>query len=686
MDTSAVVYLQQALIVIDKLIEESIRRAEAAGFDASDGLRGLIVHPAELQKLLASPTMASLWEGSPAAQIRLSLPPTDDQSLPLLAMVDSFGLNAIDVFILLLALAPDVDRRYERIFAFLQDDVSLRRASVHLIMNLLGGDVAQRTAVWQRMQVGMPLRDHGLIVLEAAPNRPNSAALTQLVRVDERVVGHVMGDNGIDERILNAVEFMTENAHSHIAPAQLQVLSEQFVHAPLIAMQGRQMLEMTETALMLCAAHRMPLLRIRGADLKRPDQPLLPEWRLALREGYLQRAALLVTDWDDLLDDKRKFPRECWKLLVRYPAPVFLCMSEMWEPDDAHRQRRMLRLKFAIPDFDARLAIWRSALGSTRIAESVLHELAARYRFDRTQVSRAVQHARDLVASDGAVLDDKTLQSGAQALSRIHLGQYARHVEARANWSNLILPAEQVIILRELIDRARLGHVVQNEWGFGSGFTKANGISALFAGDSGTGKTLSAQVIAGELGLPLYKIDLSGVVSKYIGETEKNLRTIFEAAHANNAILFFDEADALFGKRSEVKDAHDRYANIEVAYLLQQIEEYEGIAILATNLRQNLDDAFTRRLDFLIDFPFPDSEYRERIWAVHFPARAPLAADVNLGELAKRYELAGGNIRNAALAAAYLAAADGGEITRQHIQNAIRREHQKMGRLTYGFE
>src|SRR6185369_7694969 len=205
--------------------------------------------------------------------------------------------------------------------------------------------------------------------------------------------------------------------------------------------------------------------------------------------------------------------------------------------------------------------------------------------------------------------------------------------------------------------------LVLDEWGFGARLPLGSGVNVLFSGPSGTGKTMAAQVVAGALGLDLYRIDLSRVVSKYIGETEKNLGTIFDEAQSSNAILFFDEADALFGKRSEVKDAHDRYANIEVAYLLQRIESYDGVAIMATNLRQNIDEAFTRRLDFLVDFPFPETEYRHRIWATHFPPEAPLASDVDLMEIAEHYRLAGGNIRNVALAAAYLAAANGGAIS-----------------------
>ena len=192
------------------------------------------------------------------------------------------------------------------------------------------------------------------------------------------------------------------------------------------------------------------------------------------------------------------------------------------------------------------------------------------------------------------------------------------------------------------------------------------GLNALFAGPPGTGKTMAAEVIAGELQLDLYKIDLSQVVSKYIGETEKNLDRIFTAAESANAILFFDEADALFGKRSEVKDSHDRYANIEIGYLLQKMEEYEGVAILATNLRQNLDEAFVRRMHFVVDFPFPDEEHRRRIWGVTFPREAPLGADIDFCALAREVRLAGGNIKNIALAAAFYAAADG-RVIHEHI-------------------
>jgi SpoVK/Ycf46/Vps4 family AAA+-type ATPase len=257
---------------------------------------------------------------------------------------------------------------------------------------------------------------------------------------------------------------------------------------------------------------------------------------------------------------------------------------------------------------------------------------------------------------------------------------FARRVRLVHGWDDLVVPDEVLRQLHELTARLEHRTRVLGEWGFERKLSGGRGITALFAGPSGTGKTMAAGVIAAELGLDLYAVDLSMVVSKYIGETEKNLARVFDAASDTDAVLFFDEADALFGKRSEVRDAHDRYANIEIAYLLQRMEQYDGLAVLATNLRHHLDEAFTRRLDVIVDFPFPGVEERRRIWRACLPPELPLAADVDLVEAAQ-FRLAGGNIRNAALGAAYLAAADDGRVGRRHLLDAVRREYQKIGKV-----
>jgi SpoVK/Ycf46/Vps4 family AAA+-type ATPase len=295
-----------------------------------------------------------------------------------------------------------------------------------------------------------------------------------------------------------------------------------------------------------------------------------------------------------------------------------------------------------------------------------------------------VRLARDtvLMASEPLRLTD--VSAACRQLSARTLGGIAVKLTPKARWDDLVLPVDPMAMLHEIRDQFEHRHQVLDGWGFGAKLSRGKGLSALFSGPPGTGKTMAAEGLAAALGLDLYQVDLSTVVSKYIGETEKNLAKIFDEAGAGNAILFFDEADALFGKRTEVSDAHDRYANIETSYLLQKMDEYDGVVILASNLRQNLDEAFTRRLRFVVEFPFPDAESRRRIWHAVFPSQAPVSADVDFADLAERFALSGGNIKNIALHAAFLAAVDSDEIARRHVMAGTRREFEKTGKVWTG--
>lgn len=257
--------------------------------------------------------------------------------------------------------------------------------------------------------------------------------------------------------------------------------------------------------------------------------------------------------------------------------------------------------------------------------------------------------------------------------------QLAQRIDAKATWDLLVLPSEQKELLHQITEQVSKRKRVYEDWGFRERMNRGLGISALFAGESGTGKTMAAEVIANDLELDLFRIDLSAVISKYIGETEKNLRKLFDAAEDSGAILFFDEADALFGKRSEVKDSHDRYANIEINYLLQRMEGYRGLAILATNMKSALDKAFVRRLRFIVDFPFPGVEERKEIWRKVFPPETPVDEGVVFQFLAK-HPLTGGSIHNVALNAAFLAAQEGGPVTMPLLLTAARTEFKKLER------
>lgn len=366
-------------------------------------------------------------------------------------------------------------------------------------------------------------------------------------------------------------------------------------------------------------------------------------------------------------------------LLRDYPAPLILCADT--ETDTDAGARPLLSLHCRPLDAPGLRRMWRQLL--PEMADSAA-QLAARYPFEPFLARRICDdlrlgpELRD--ATGGAGARWRRIAGAVRARSQGGLGAGIQLLEAGAGWEQLVLPAPQLDQLRDAAGRLLLQPQVLDEWRFLDGRRGARGVRMLFAGPPGTGKTLSAEVMASAMGVDLLQVDLSRVVSKWIGETEKNLARVFAAAESARAVLFFDEADALFGKRTEVSDAHDRYANLETAYLLSRLERYDGLAVLATNYRQNIDSAFSRRLDFIIEFEEPGQRERLRLWQCHIPAGAPLAEDVDLAELAAQFPIVGGHIRNAALGAAFLAAADGGALHKRHFIQAIKREYEKSGR------
>jgi SpoVK/Ycf46/Vps4 family AAA+-type ATPase len=334
------------------------------------------------------------------------------------------------------------------------------------------------------------------------------------------------------------------------------------------------------------------------------------------------------------------------------------------------------------PSYDARVALWGRMLNGDGAGIDV-PALANRFRMTGGQIRDAAATARALARARGhdARVTAEDLDAACRIQSTPRLGALARKITPRYGWNDIVLPEDRREMLREIVGTMKHRALVLHRWGFDRKLAMGKGLNVLFAGPPGTGKTMAAEIMASELRLDLYRIDLSTMVSKYIGETEKNLSKVFAEAETSGAILFFDEADAMFGKRSEVKDSHDRYANLEVSYLLQRMEEYGGVVILATNFRKNMDEAFVRRMHFAIDFPFPGERERLRIWEGVFPSALPRDPDIALPAVARKLELAGGNIRNIALAAAFLAAGEGGVVTTAHLARAARREFQKMGKV-----
>jgi SpoVK/Ycf46/Vps4 family AAA+-type ATPase len=407
--------------------------------------------------------------------------------------------------------------------------------------------------------------------------------------------------------------------------------------------------------------------------------------RRLYREALLQGAAVYLSRFDRLLYEPRARALLGELEALLREAAWFTCVEgeRLWLPPTLADGVAFLPIALAAPDYRERLARWQGALRAAGAAldEVALGTLAARYRFTAGEIAQAARLALDQARAQGAARpDEPAVRRTCRHYAKARADRLARQTEPRATWDDLLLPPDVRAQLEELCAQVRHRGKVLYEWGFDRRLTLGKGLYALFTGPSGTGKTLAAEVIARALEFDLLKIDLSAVVSKYIGETEKNLQRVFDSADRADCILLFDEADALFGKRSEIKDAHDRYANIEIDFLLQRLEEYEGVAILTSNFAQNIDEAFARRLQFTVEFPFPDERLRLAIWRNHFPKEAPVAADLDLEYFARELKIAGGSIRKIVLNAAFLAADEGEPISASHLLRATRREYERMGK------
>jgi hypothetical protein len=515
----------------------------------------------------------------------------------------------------------------------------------------------------------------GLLELEDA-DRP---LLSRALRVPDRVVAHLLGDDTPDDVLHGLTQAIDSFAEAPDAATLAEVerrpgLVELLRAGPaLIQLREQRKGSADAVALALFAAAGRPALRITLTEkvLARADQ-IVPA---LIREARLRRAGLVV-------------------LLPEPVDPGPLCTDQVpvLLVGEARRESGGWPVRPLVVDVESPaggspewIARWRSELGPLAPGTD-LEATVAPFRLTATGIARAAGTARALAALEGRQPDETHIRRAARQENARGMGPGVRHVEPAVGWPDLVLPETEGARLRELVDRVRNRDRVLGAWGLRTGGGRGRGVAALFAGESGTGKTLAAEVVAGELGLDLYVVELSALVDKYVGETEKNLERLFAEADRVDAVILFDEADAVFGKRSETKDAHDRYANMESAYLLQRLESFNGVALLTTNLRANIDDAFTRRFDLIVDFPFPDAALRKALWQRCLAGSVPLEPDVADGSaldaVADRFELAGGAIRAAATTAAYLAAAGGRRVGAEDLLTGAQREYRKMGRLS----
>jgi vesicle-fusing ATPase len=572
-----------------------------------------------------------------------------------------FGLSPFERDLVLLSASIELDGDVASVAASILGGTDPRPTFGLALSVLTGGH-------WDAIAPASPLRSWRLVELGPGPTLPS-----RTIRIDEGVLHHLTGIVAIDER-LDGIAFVGSRAVP-LAPAQLELAAELARtvvtgDSTVVQLDGDDVDARLDVACQVAAGLELVPLVIRPASLvSGPD--LAGVVRLIDREVVLL-GALPILDVDDDADGGIGA-----LLLDLLEAPVIIATGGA---GGRSRDRLVVRRSVGLPTPAEQRQLWRYWLGAPLPAEveAAVEEIAQHFRLGARAVAGI---ARELAVAGRELADGDlvaTLRRLARERARVRLDGLAHRIDPRAGWDDLVLPAGHLELLHDIARHVRHRTQVYERWGFAERGSRGLGVTALFAGESGTGKTLAAEVLAAELGLDLYRIDLSATVSKYIGETEKNMRRLFDAAEASGAVLLFDEADALFGRRGEVKDGHDRYANLEVAYLLQRMESYRGLAILTTNLRSHIDRAFLRRLRFVIQFPFPDREQRADIWRRVFPPSAPLDG-IDPVELA-RMTVPGGSIRSIALSAAFAAAEDGTPVTVDHVMRAARVEYAKSER------
>lgn len=601
-----------------------------------------------------------------------------DLSMPssLERLSDLFTLSAFERDVLLLCAGMELDAGFAARCAAAQHDTHHPYPTLRLALEALPG------GHWSCLSPSGPLRYWRLIELGGGGSIRQSS-----LKIDERILHYLTGLQYLDERLDDFVRPVGRNEDlvqtfrdlaKRIAGSWSGLARS--VPVPVVQLRGNDIASLREIAAEACAQAGLGLYEMFASHTPLDPRELGSLTRLWEREAILSNSALLLDCSEiDGLDASRVNAVNHFIHAVGSPLIVggdLQCRSS---------SRPVVTLEVSQPTRSECRILWHNALGeAVSSLDGDLDSIISQYRLSASSISAV---AADALGQQSSHDDSgpnhngnlgKLLSEACRAQGRSRMGHLAQRIEPMARWDDLVLPEIQIKVLREIAIHVRQRLKVYEDWGFAKKHSRGLGISSLFAGPSGTGKTMAAEVLANELSLDLFRIDLSQVVSKYIGETEKNLRKVFDAAEESGAVLLFDEADALFGKRSEVKDSHDRYANIEISYLLQRMEAYHGLAVLTTNMKNAIDDAFRRRIRFIVDFPFPDATQRFEIWRRAFPHDTPTDR-LDIGKLAC-LNLAGGSICGMAMNAAFLAAEEDQPVRMSHMLRAARSEYTKLGR------
>jgi SpoVK/Ycf46/Vps4 family AAA+-type ATPase len=703
-------HLVDELKGVDLLVRRALIITRNPQSKPDNAFRGLVISEHDIDAMLeAGEFLSQYWRKQDTAQALLApldqrlqtLRQTIDQrlestaktgrrlTLPHLAQL--YSLSPAEVDLLLIALAPELESRYETLYSYLQDDVTRPRPSVDLALNLTCRSEREKFRGRRFFGPDAPLiRYRMLELLEDAHDR-EPTLLRKFLKVEESLLRWLLENASVVLPLGSFVAPRTTIQALEIAEdtrSKLQNLVASLETAgtsrAIVRLVGNSQDELRATAEAISNALGKPLIELTTGELASGAQNL----NSLIRNSTLLNAAVVLSAPEPATrepDSRALMPspeQSIWHTLGQLPGPVFALGPSSVFPD-LPSNARLWRFELPPADYTLRKRAWEDALAGIRTdADSA--RLADTFRFGGPQIRQATSLATSLAAlrdpTHPAPVMNDVLDAG-RSITAPNLQRYATAIQPRYTWNDIVLPEAKMQQLNHIAARFEHRRIVNRDWGFGEKLSRGKGLNILFTGRSGVGKTMSAEVLANALSLILYQIDISAVVSKFVGETEQRLSEIFREAELSQSLLFFDEADALFSKRAEVKEAIDRYSNLELNYLLQRIEQFEGIVILATNLQRNLDDAFLRRMHEVVDFSMPDETLRERIWRKHLPSDAPVANDIDFAFLARQFRFSGANIKNAVVSAAYLAASQSKKIGMAEMLRGVKMELEKQGML-----
>ncbi|GAU77499.1 ATP-binding protein [Fusibacter sp. 3D3] len=611
--------------------------------------------------------------------------------IPLEHLLETFKLTKFETFCIYLSVAVELDPSFEKNIRFFNETLNSAYPTLGLALKIYCKNSTE--FLKERMHLNRQcnlfkfflinsLSSHEALPLVSVPMKLDMSIVDFIInfnqyQISDAFMSIIMPNSKDSEHQFDQIE---QNLHEFVKINFSEALNKNvmfYLHGPLGI--GKH-----ELIYHFCNQYDQTILCI---DCKKLNQNSA-EVQQFTREAILHRATVVFENFEILIDsptDKKTslFLETLLESLSKFAKMSFALSNVPWYNQVEFNQFSIIEIELEIPNALERLSVWADKGKTLKIDAQVdLTELSNKFKFTPKQITKAYQDAsNEMLWKHVDAIDSKMLHKASYNQLSHNLKDKAQLIISHYGWQDIVLPTEQFDLLKEACDHVRYQHIVFNKWGFNAKITYGTGLGLLFTGPPGTGKTLAAQVIANELNLEIYRVDLSQIISKYIGETEKNLKMIFDEAAQSGAILLFDEGDALFSKRTDVSDSHDKYANVETSYLLQKIEAYEGISIVTTNLLGNIDDAFIRRFSFVVHFPFPTAEYRRQIWRSIFPVETPLSETIDLDYLANNFEFSGGNIKNIALNASFKAASKDRPVSMKDLLLSVASEISKTGKV-----